>query len=224
MGMTEGYPFEVTVVPRPIVKPRQNAGTAFLYALPGHALGESAIVVATTPAFSDRIKADWIRVATLKRAGVRGVVQTIESSRSAELRTYFAMCTKRDFIDTAVADLGLNLWRKLSARLRGRVQVPDACPGVDGEILLTWDQGAHHLELEITSDLSATFFYMNTKSNECWECAANANDPLDKRIWKALSIFKAPLSEIPESSPWGTSSSLRYPYHLGYAHEEHPAR
>jgi hypothetical protein len=209
-GIVEGHPFEVKTALQPIVKPRQNAGSVFHYW--PLALVPGSFVTTASPPFPEAVTANWIRAATLRESGVRFVVNPIESPRSKELRTYLAMCARRNFIEPVVERLGVRIWQKLMLRVGGRLEVPDACPGPEGEVLFTWDRSSRHLELEITSDLRATLFYVDTKSNVSWECPVNANESLDERIAKALSAFEAPLSESSKAGPRGSSSAVRSSY------------
>lgn len=51
--------------------------------------------------------------------------------------------------------------------LRG-APMPDAgvCP--DGPVLLTWDKGRHHFEIEVPTDGPLEYFYMDRATDATW--------------------------------------------------------
>lgn len=47
-------------------------------------------------------------------------------------------------------------------------RIPAMCTGPDGQVMLSWDDEEHHLELELFTDKPAEIFYRNRKTNEIW--------------------------------------------------------
>ena len=109
----------------------------------------------------------------------------------ADLRRYVDMCEEGGFISARVRDAIWYTWQRLNSAVKDNLEVPDACPGSNGEILLTWDQGNDHFEVEIGPSTEVEFFYQNTKLGDSWDVAAN--DPrgqLEERVTGVLELFK----------------------------------
>ncbi len=68
--------------------------------------------------------------------------------------------------------------------------VPDACPGPDGTLLLTWDRGEQHFELEFHPGERPMFFYANRETRELWEAPYEAGR-LGDDVMSKLALFAA---------------------------------
>lgn len=66
---------------------------------------------------------------------------------------------------------------------------PNVGVGPDGEVMFTWDSPEHHLELEIFSEGTGEFFYLNRKTDEAeeWECIIGGAIP--EEVIKKLKLF-----------------------------------
>jgi hypothetical protein len=92
-------------------------------------------------------------------------------------------------ISPSTALLAYNLWVYLWSATGFKLPVPDACPGPDGQLLYTWDQGEHHLELEVFPEGASEFFYSNRVTNELWECDYRVTQPLPAEALVKLDLF-----------------------------------
>src|SRR5260221_3428464 len=78
------------------------------------------------------------------------------------------------------------VWDRLRGNIPGVLRVPYLDVREGGGVLLTWDQGAHHLDLEIAPAVPLDFFYLNRETGEAWDIES----PLEERIpEKALQVF-----------------------------------
>lgn len=66
---------------------------------------------------------------------------------------------------------------------------PAACTGPDGEMFYSWDQGRHHLELEIFCDCTAEFFYIDRDSKCFWGEDYVIEDPFSDDIKEKIALF-----------------------------------
>jgi hypothetical protein len=102
---------------------------------------------------------------------------------------YLNQMVDQELITPRVARLAWNAWTALSNSTGNALPVPDACPGPDGELLYTWDQGEHHLELEIFADTPAEFFYENEASGEVGEATFVIGEPVPAEVLTRLQIL-----------------------------------
>ena len=102
---------------------------------------------------------------------------------------YLNQCVDQELITPRVARLAWNAWTSLSNSTGNALLVPDACPGPDGELLYTWDQGEHHLELEISADTPAELFYENDVSGEVGEVILVIGEPVPTEVLNRLRLF-----------------------------------
>jgi len=111
-------------------------------------------------------------------------------SRPQQLNYYLGTARDLGEISPHTAQFALSAWIKLSAELRGLLQVPDAATGSEGEVLYSWDRNEHHLELEIFANDKAEFFYLNRVSNETWEDELQPTTPISEPIAEKIALFK----------------------------------
>jgi hypothetical protein len=87
----------------------------------------------------------------------------------------------------AVACAALELVHEASA---GRMPVPAACTGPDGELFSSWDRGRHHLEVEILPDGPAEWFYRDREEVAAsWLEEWTPGSPLPAAVIEALHFF-----------------------------------
>ena len=73
-------------------------------------------------------------------------------------------------ISPILAESALELWWEVWFSTGGQLNVPDASPGPNGELLYVWKQREHYLSVETHDQGPAEFFYRNTKTGEIWGC------------------------------------------------------
>jgi hypothetical protein len=61
--------------------------------------------------------------------------------------------------------LARELWRMLRAAF-AQVAVPQAGPVPEGGFQFVWDEGEHHLEIDILADRTIEWFYRNRRTND----------------------------------------------------------
>jgi len=121
------------------------------------------------------------------------VVDATHRARIQGFKDYLVMCEGRNSISALVHDRAWTIWEKMSNKMGGALEVPDACPGASGELLLTWDKDSDHFEVEVESNLYVSLFYVNSKKNLSWESATTANAPIDNETEQILRIFQLPI-------------------------------
>jgi hypothetical protein len=92
--------------------------------------------------------------------------------RIHELRRYVRELSEdrggEQLISPILAHRALELWWKLWCSMGGQLNVPDASPGPNRELLYVWNQGEHYLSVETQAEGLAEFFYRNAKTGEIW--------------------------------------------------------
>lgn len=91
-----------------------------------------------------------------------------EMPQSLRLRDYLKEVAWAGDVSAETAGRATKAWLRLSSMMSGRLPVPDAAPGPDGELLLTWDRGELHLELELMPNGPAEFFARNRTTGALW--------------------------------------------------------
>lgn len=127
-------------------------------------------------------------------------------ARVKEFKDYISECERLCSISPDVATLVWRSWEKLDAAAAELLEVPDACPGFDGELLLTWDRNSDHFEMEVEADLQVTLFYVNSEKNLSWESHLTADETIDRRTGQVLQLFQIPNLSAPPSA---SAASLR---------------
>jgi hypothetical protein len=56
--------------------------------------------------------------------------------------------------------------RKVWSHLKSRLWAPEASPTDDGDFIMVWDRGPHHLQVRIVSRGLYDWFYRNRETNE----------------------------------------------------------
>jgi hypothetical protein len=67
--------------------------------------------------------------------------------------------------------------------------IPAACTGPDGQMLYSWDNNEHHLELEIILGQPSEIFYKNRVTMYLWGESYNVGDPLPAAALEKLKLF-----------------------------------
>lgn len=123
----------------------------------------------------------------------QGVIERFTADRFrrevSQLENYLNNSKNMGLINQQVASLALASWLDLWAISGRTMPVPDACPGPDGQILFTWDEGDHHLELEIFPESTSEFFYRNRSTDELWGEEYELHLPFSPSALNKLSLF-----------------------------------
>jgi hypothetical protein len=92
-------------------------------------------------------------------------------------------------ITPETASLAVKAWGLIWAASGGKMPVPAACTGPDGQMLYAWDQGRHHLELEIIPLKPAEFFYKDRQTRELWGEDYTIGDPIPAEAVEKFRFF-----------------------------------
>ena len=96
------------------------------------------------------------------------------------------------FIDTLPDDLASVVqatWSKVEGRSPGFLPAPLVDERDEGGVLLSWDKGIHHLDVEITAEGALDFFYLNRVTDEKWDIEAMATDVIPEKVMEAFDRF-----------------------------------
>ena len=85
-----------------------------------------------------------------------------------ELNDFLREVLAAGLISAATEQAAWRAWAELLRASGARLPVPAACTGPDGRLLLSWDAGRHHLELEFAADEPPSLFYRDRESAETW--------------------------------------------------------
>jgi hypothetical protein len=112
-----------------------------------------------------------------------------ELARTQQLQYYLQQVVNAGHLSQKTASLAWEAWKMLNVATSGRLPVPDACPGPDGQLLYTWDKREHHFEVEIFPEGLGEFFYMNRVTDETWEHDYSIADEIPGEVKTKLRIF-----------------------------------
>lgn len=84
------------------------------------------------------------------------------------------------------------VWDKIKGCVPGVVRVPHLDVREEGGVLLSWDQGVHHLDVEVLPDTSLDFFYLNRETNEAWdvETTLHEQERLPEKVLQHFNHFR----------------------------------
>lgn len=82
-----------------------------------------------------------------------------------------------------------SVWRTLRDTTGRRLPTPSACTGPDGAMFCCWDDGAHHLEIEIFPARPAEYFYRNRETGELAGDEFQPDDSLPAQLVAMLWLF-----------------------------------
>lgn len=104
----------------------------------------------------------------------------------------YAETEHADFLErvsSTTANLAATAWRLVREASGGRMRVPDAAAGPDGEMFYSWDDRRHHLELEIISGQPSEWFYRDRETGDFWGEDWSLGEPLPEKAVVALELF-----------------------------------
>lgn len=128
------------------------------------------------------------------------------TAKAKHLKSYLNLLVHENLVSKNIADSAWELWQGLDDHFLGELPVPTASPGPDGQILYTWDQGEHHLEIEFVVNEPATMFYMNRTTEFCEEYRLGNILGVKDEGFKWFRVFivkfraEAPLPVHPEAA------------------------
>lgn len=112
-----------------------------------------------------------------------------EAERRLALHDYLDEVASAGDISKETAERAWEAWLHLNSKTGGCLPVPDAAPGPNGELLLVWDRGELHLELEIMPDGSPEFFSRNRTTGTLWGEDYRPDAPLSAGAREHLRMF-----------------------------------
>ena len=125
---------------------------------------------------------------------VQPIIQSMQyvnqQKKTGELVSYIERNTDDGLLQGEHASGYLRVWNDLQlaiAKSGFQLQVPNACPGPDGDLLYTWDSGNDHFECELYPDGNVAYFYKNRKTKESWLLDTTISDAIPE---KAISLLK----------------------------------
>jgi len=92
-------------------------------------------------------------------------------------------------ITPETALLASKAWNLICIASGGKMPIPAACTGPDGQMLYSWDRDRHHLELEIIPGNPAEFFYRDRLTRELWGEDYNIGDPIPVEAMEKFKLF-----------------------------------
>lgn len=120
-------------------------------------------------------------------SGLSSAQDFIRGQRVKGLQDYLRHIASEGFTSTPTVNAALDAWDDLDRSTGGSLPVPNASAGPDGMLLLTWDRGEHHLELEFLVDSTASFFYFNRNTHGAWEI--EYTKPVRNELHAAFRVF-----------------------------------
>jgi hypothetical protein len=113
------------------------------------------------------------------------------TNRLARLMDFIALCVARKDMTEQTARFARKAWELMVMNAPDGMAVPDASAGPDDTFLFTWDDGVHHLELEMEKDRTLSCFYRNRETQAIW-----GEDVIDGvlpcQMVEYLKLFSAP--------------------------------
>lgn len=119
----------------------------------------------------------------------RDMLANKEGSRMRGLQLYLRSAKQSGATSETTALLAWNAWIDLNKALGQRLTVPDAAYGPNGELFYTWDNEAHHLELEIPAEGPAEFFYRHRGTGRLWEAEYHLTETVPEEVQEKLRLF-----------------------------------
>jgi hypothetical protein len=112
------------------------------------------------------------------------------SKNVQEFRTYVERVTTRGLVAEKTGREALSVWDSLNSATSSAIGVPNTAPGDNGQLLLVWELGQHHLEIEFAPGVTPIVFYANrTAPNASWELDFTRDALLNETVLKTLAIF-----------------------------------
>lgn len=91
------------------------------------------------------------------------------------------------YADSKTNAIARDVWQQLSA---AGASMPNAGMVTPNHLILTWDKGELHFELEILPDAPMEFFYWNCTTGATWEYDWSIGTPLPDEAVEYLRMVK----------------------------------
>ena len=92
-------------------------------------------------------------------------------------------------ISPETASKAWELWLDIRHVAGRSMPVPAAATGPDGEMFYSWDNGRHHLEVELIPNKAIEFFYQDRESGSYWAEDYTAGSPMPATVTQAVQLF-----------------------------------
>jgi hypothetical protein len=102
----------------------------------------------------------------------------MRGEREAQLARYLLGVIEKGYASADTIEAARSSWEALDAATDRRVAIPNAGPGPNGEMILTWDQREHHFEIEVAPAEPPYLFYRNRESGETWGADLEPGEPV----------------------------------------------
>lgn len=112
-----------------------------------------------------------------------------QKSREQRLYVYLGGLRDTGKIDGYTAIVAWRMWRQLRRAAKDKVRVPNASASGEGQVLYTWNEEEHHLELEIFPDGKAEFFYRNRRTGKLWGHDLMEGEAIPQDIIQKATLF-----------------------------------
>lgn len=125
-------------------------------------------------------------------------LEAIAEQRHLELREYLdsleaeARSTNQAEFTLKTISIAWQVWLDLRSQLQQRevcLEVPDACPGNQNNLMYTWSKSEHYLECEIFGNGAVEFFYRNRVTNDVWGEDATLGERFSSEILEKATLF-----------------------------------
>ena len=112
-----------------------------------------------------------------------------DQADAQSLADYLSRMVQLGDITHRTATLAWDAWNQF-VQADPALPPPNACPGPDGQLLFTWDDQEHHVELEIFPEGPAEMFYRNRSSGALWEYDFTIGDPIAQSVKDKLRLVR----------------------------------
>ena len=93
-------------------------------------------------------------------------------------------------ISEATLNQSMTIWHNIKGIIPGILAAPSLDFMSEGRVLLTWNQGEHHLDIEIIPNAPIEFFYRNRNTDETWEYEYEAGAKLPHEVFQYINKFR----------------------------------
>lgn len=111
------------------------------------------------------------------------------TERQVKLLAYLRGCAQHGSIPRGMIPFAWNIWSQVRTAMRGCILVPNASPGGEQQILYSWDNGEHHLELEVFPSGAVEWFYRNRTTGKLWSLDTTDSYPCPPDAQERLRLF-----------------------------------
>lgn len=92
-------------------------------------------------------------------------------------------------LSRAIFNAAVLSWDEIDQESEGRMPLPAACTGPDGQMFYSWDKDEHHLEIELDPGDGNFWFYRNRKTEIMWGDDWAVGSKLPWWLPKKLALF-----------------------------------